>query len=168
MYIDLEAKHSQSNKKDNCQQPIIITSFYVIILKELLRIASKIVIMTEAENNNNPSPASQEKTLAEQAPASYECRACGYTYVPSKGDSQTNISAGTLFDDLPSNWRCPVCGANKSLFKNIGATDAPSGFAENLDYGLGVNRLTPGQKNLLIFGGLALAVLFFLSLYGLN
>jgi rubredoxin len=124
--------------------------------------------MTEGNKDNHVSQASQEKTLAEQAPASYECRSCGYTYVPSKGDSQTNIPAGTLFTDLPSNWRCPVCGANRTLFKNIGATDAPSGFAENLDYGFGVNRLTPRQKNLLIFGSLALAALFFLSLYGLN
>lgn len=124
--------------------------------------------MTEGDKDNYVSQASQEKTLAEQAPASYECRSCGYTYVPSQGDSQTNIPAGTLFTDLPSNWRCPVCGANRTLFKNIGATDAPSGFAENLDYGFGVNRLTPRQKNLLIFGSLALAALFFLSLYGLN
>jgi rubredoxin len=124
--------------------------------------------MTEGNKENQASQASQEKTLAEQAPASYECRSCGYTYVPSKGDSQTNIPPGTLFTDLPSDWRCPVCGAKRTLFKNIGATDAPSGFAENLDYGFGVNRLTPGQKNLLIFGSLALAALFFLSLYGLN
>ena len=124
--------------------------------------------MTEANKENQNNQASQEKTLAEQAPPSYECRSCGYTYVPSKGDSQANISSGTLFTDLPSNWRCPVCGASRAVFKNIGATDAPSGFADNLDYGFGVNRLTPGQKNLLIFGGLAISALFFLSLYGLN
>ena len=124
--------------------------------------------MTEGNKENQVSQASQEKTLAEQAPASYECRACGYTYVPSKGDNQASIPAGTLFTDLPNNWRCPVCGASRTVFKNIGATDAPSGFAENLNYGFGVNRLTPGQKNLLIFGSLALAALFFLSLYGLN
>ncbi len=124
--------------------------------------------MSEANKENQVSKASLEKTLAEQAPASYKCRSCGYTYVPSKGDSQAKIPSGTLFTDLPNNWRCPVCGANKNLFTNIGATDAPSGFAENLDYGFGVNRLTPGQKNLLIFGALVLAALFFLSLYGLN
>jgi rubredoxin len=109
-----------------------------------------------------------EKTLAEQALASYECRACGYIYEPSKGDSKSNTPSGTPFEQLPSDWRCPVCGANRSAFVNIGATNAPSGFQENLNYGIGVNRLTPGQKNLLIFGGLMLAFLFFLSLYGLN
>jgi rubredoxin len=110
----------------------------------------------------------KELTLAEQAPANYECRACGYVYDPAKGDSNANISAGTRFEELPKSWRCPVCGVPQSQFTAIGAVNAPSGFQENLSYGLGVNRLTPNQKNLLIFGGLALAFLFFLSLYGLN
>ena len=110
----------------------------------------------------------QEKTLAEQAPPSYECRSCGYVYVPSKGDDRANIPAGTLFTELPNDWRCPVCGVRKTQFVNVGAQGAPSGFASNLDYGFGVNRLTPSQKNILIFGALALGFLFFLSLYGLG
>jgi rubredoxin len=110
----------------------------------------------------------KEKTLAEQAPPSYECRSCGYVYVPSKGDNQGNIAAGTLFTELASDWRCPVCGVRKTQFVNIGAQGAPSGFAENLDYGLGINRLTPAQKNILIFGALGLGFLFFLSLYSLH
>lgn len=112
--------------------------------------------------------AKEEKTLAEQAPSCYECRSCGYVYEPEKGDSQSNISAGTLFKDLPDDWRCPVCGVRKTQFNDIGAKGAPSGFSANLNYGIGVNRLTPNQKNLLIFGGLALGFLFFLSLYGLG
>jgi hypothetical protein len=56
----------------------------------------------------------------------------------------------------------------RSQFINIGAKDAPSGFQENLSYGFGVNRLTPAQKNILIFGALALGFVFFISLYGLN
>jgi rubredoxin len=114
------------------------------------------------------SDPAKEKTLAEQAPPSYECLSCGYIYEPAKGDSKSSIPAGTLFADLPVDWRCPVCGVRKNQFTNIGAKGAPSGFAENLNYGFGVNTLTPNQKNLLIFGGLALAILFFLSLYGLN
>ncbi|MEM8779476.1 MAG: rubredoxin [Cyanobacteria bacterium P01_G01_bin.49] len=110
----------------------------------------------------------KEKTLAELAPANYECRLCGYVYEPSKGDAKGNISAGTPFEELPSDWRCPVCSARSNQFTNVGAGNAPSGFQENLNYGFGVNRLTPAQKNLLIFGGLALGFLFFLSLYGLN
>ena len=122
---------------------------------------------TPEETLDKQSP-SQEKTLAEQAPASYECRSCGYVYVPSKGDNQGNISAGTPFAELSNDWRCPVCGVRKTQFVNIGAQGAASGFAENLNYGLGVNRLTPSQKNILIFGALGLGFLLFLSLYGLH
>jgi rubredoxin len=120
------------------------------------------------ETSAKEETIAKEKTLAEQAPPSYECRSCGYVYVPSKGDNQGNIPAGTLFTELPSDWRCPVCGVRKTQFVNVGAQGAPSGFAENLNYGLGVNQLTPAQKNLLIFGALGLGFLFFLSLYGLN
>lgn len=98
----------------------------------------------------------------------YECRACGYVYEPAKGDSQTSIAPGTPFEELPLNWRCPVCGVKKSQFANVGPVGKASGFTENLSYGLGVNNLTPTQKNLLIFGGLALAFLLFMSLYGIR
>jgi rubredoxin len=110
----------------------------------------------------------QELTLAEQSPASHECRACGYVYDPNRGDGKNAIPAGTPFEELPETWRCPVCGVRRSQFINIGARNAPSGFRDNLDYGFGVNRLTPNQKSILIFGTLGLFFLFFMSLYGLN
>lgn len=98
----------------------------------------------------------------------FECRSCGYTYEPTKGDSRTKIPAGVPFKELAEDWRCTVCGASKSQFSNVGPVGTASGFKENLSYGFGVNTLTPGQKNLLIFGALGVAVLFFLSLYGLR
>lgn len=98
----------------------------------------------------------------------YECMTCGYVYEPQKGDDRRSVPPDTAFTELASDWRCPVCGAPKSRFSNIGVKGSPSGFKENLKYGFGVNTLTPGQKNILIFGGLALGFLFFLSLYGLN
>jgi rubredoxin len=98
----------------------------------------------------------------------YECRACGYIYEPEKGDARSQVAANTPFEELPMTWRCPVCGAKTSAFANIGPAGTASGFKENYGYGFGVNILTPGIKNLLIFGALALGILFFLSLYGLN
>ncbi len=98
----------------------------------------------------------------------YECRSCGYIYEPEKGDNQGKIPAQVAFTDLPKTWRCPVCKAPQVQFVNVGPKNKPSGFEENLGYGFGVNTLTPGQKNLLIFGALGLAFLFFISLYGLK
>ena len=72
-------------------------------------------------------------------------------------------------DDLdPAGFRCPVCRSRKPAFRDIGPRTKASGFEENLNFGIGVNRMTPGQKNVLIFGGLALAFAFFLSLYSLR
>jgi len=98
----------------------------------------------------------------------YECGVCGYVYEPSIGDIKRNIPAGTPFEAIASDWRCPVCNTKKKAFADIGVPAKPSGFSENLGYGFGVNVLTPGQKNVLIFGSLALAVIFFISLYALD
>ncbi len=97
----------------------------------------------------------------------HECQACGYVYDPIKGDDTRDIPPGVPFESLNENWRCPVCGARSSRFSNLGTDGSASGFKENLKYGFG-NTMTPDQKNLLIFGGLFLAFLFFISLYGLQ
>lgn len=98
----------------------------------------------------------------------YECRACGYIYEPAKGDDAKGIEPGTAFKALPQKWACPVCSAPPSQFSNLGPAGSPSGFKENLGYGIGVNSMTPGQKNLLIFGVLGLFILILLSFYGLG
>jgi len=99
----------------------------------------------------------------------FECRSCGYVYDPGEGVRKLGIISGTPFSALdPGRFRCPVCRSPVAAFKDIGPRNKPSGFEENLNFGLGVNRLTPGQKNVLIFGGFALAIAFFLSLYSLR
>jgi len=99
----------------------------------------------------------------------FECRSCGYVYDPAEGVRKLGIVSGTPFLDLDgASFRCPVCRSKVGAFRDIGPREKPSGFEENLNYGLGVNRLTPGQKNVLIFGGFALAIAFFLSLYSLR
>jgi rubredoxin len=47
----------------------------------------------------------------------YICSVCGYIYDPEKGDRRGEIEPGTLFSDLPADWRCPVCGAGKKSFR---------------------------------------------------
>ena len=48
----------------------------------------------------------------------YECTsACGYIYNPEKGDPVGGIKQGILFEKLPDNWVCPICGARKHIFK---------------------------------------------------
>ena len=99
----------------------------------------------------------------------FECRSCGYIYDPTEGNKKLNIPKNTPFSEIDGNtFACPVCRAGKNLYKDIGPREKPSGFEENLTYGFGFNSLPPGQKNILIFGGLAFAAACFLSLYSLH
>ena len=99
----------------------------------------------------------------------FECRSCGYIYDPKEGNKKLNIPSNTPFSAIDGNtFACPVCRAGKNLYKDIGPREKPSGFEENLSYGFGFNSLPPGQKNILIFGGLAFAAACFLSLYSLH
>jgi rubredoxin len=118
-----------------------------------------------------PAPAADSAAEAAIDPAShrFECRSCGFVYDPAEGVRKLGIEAGTPFLELDAiSFCCPVCRSRVVAFKDIGPRNKASGFEENLNYGLGVNRLTPGQKNVLIFGGFALAIAFFLSLYSLR
>lgn len=61
----------------------------------------------------------------------YICTVCGYDYDPAVGDPAAGVAPGTAFEDLPEDWVCPVCGADKSMFRaqgNEGAKPAaPAG-----------------------------------------
>ena len=115
------------------------------------------------------APAAAASPTSDPDSHRFECRSCGYVYDPAEGIRKLAIEAGTPFSALdPVSFRCPVCRSKTLAFRDIGPRDKPSGFEENLNFGLGVNRLTPGQKNVLIFGGFALAIAFFLSLYSLR
>jgi rubredoxin len=47
----------------------------------------------------------------------YVCTVCGYVYDPAEGDPDNGVDPGTKFEDLPADWTCPVCGAEKSQFE---------------------------------------------------
>ena len=49
----------------------------------------------------------------------YECTICGYIYDPRKGDADSGVKPGTAFSDLPDDWVCPECGADKDAFERI-------------------------------------------------
>ena len=57
----------------------------------------------------------EEKTKMDQ----YKCNVCGYIYDPEKGDPDGGIKPGTKFEDIPDDWTCPVCGAEKNQFTRI-------------------------------------------------
>jgi len=50
----------------------------------------------------------------------FKCSVCGYLYDPREGDPAGHIPPGTSFEDLPSDWTCPLCGATKEDFAPAG------------------------------------------------
>ena len=46
----------------------------------------------------------------------YKCTICGYIYDPEEGEPSTGINPGVSFGDLPDDYICPVCGAEKEDF----------------------------------------------------
>jgi len=49
----------------------------------------------------------------------YKCPFCGYIYDPEIGDEKAGIPSGTAFEDLPDDWKCPGCGAEKKYFSPL-------------------------------------------------
>ncbi len=49
----------------------------------------------------------------------YRCSVCGYLYDPENGDASGGVEPGTDFDDLPDNWKCPVCGVDSQQFRPV-------------------------------------------------
>ena len=123
----------------------------------------------EKQNQAFPSEPEKPNNESDQKFNRFECMSCGFIYDPDEGIKKLNIEPGTAFIDIDSErFRCPVCRVGFGGYKDIGPKSKPSGFEENLTYGFGFNKLPSGQKNVLIFGGLALAAACFLSLYSLK
>jgi len=57
----------------------------------------------------------QQKMLRRKTMTKYECP-CGYIYDPAEGDYENGIEPGTPFENLPDDWVCPKCGAEKEYF----------------------------------------------------
>nr|WP_170295637.1 rubredoxin [Beggiatoa leptomitoformis] len=49
----------------------------------------------------------------------YRCKMCGFLYAEQKGLPDAGIPAGTLWEDVPTDWFCPLCNASKTDFKAI-------------------------------------------------
>ncbi|KAJ1697716.1 hypothetical protein LUZ63_006228 [Rhynchospora breviuscula] len=123
---------------------------------------------TEIQDQDQPKvdPRRFEEKFAVINTGIYECRSCGYRYDQAVGDPSYPIAPGLEFSKLPSDWRCPTCGAAQSFFESKSVEIA--GFAQNQQFGLGGNSLTSGQKTLLIYGSLLFFFALFISGYFLQ
>ena len=111
----------------------------------------------------------EQEVFMKKSTGIHKCTNCDWEYDENKGDSMMiggMIKPGTTFEQLPADWRCPVCRASKDAFVEV--VEEIPGFEVNQGYGFGTNSWTAGQKNLAIFGGLAVFFLLFLSGYAMS
>jgi rubredoxin len=110
-----------------------------------------------------------QEVFMKKSTGKHKCSNCDWLYDQDKGDVMMIgglVQPGTVFDELPSNWRCPVCRASKDSFLEV--VEEIPGFEVNQGYGFGTNSWTAGQKNAAIFGGLGLFFVLFLSGYAMS
>ena len=49
----------------------------------------------------------------------WQCMACDYIYDEELGDEEEGFPPGTRFKDIPDDWYCPDCGAEKEMFMEM-------------------------------------------------
>jgi len=62
----------------------------------------------------------EEKTIEKKGDDEiYTCSICGFQYDPEEGDPALGIPPGTPFEDLPEDYKCPICNAGKDYFNKV-------------------------------------------------
>lgn len=60
---------------------------------------------------NAPTYVDESKTQTTSTSKKYRCLICGYIYDDAEND--------TPFEELPDDWKCPVCRAVKAMFEKM-------------------------------------------------
>ncbi|NQU52369.1 MAG: flavin reductase [Bacteroidetes bacterium] len=72
------------------------------------------------ENEIVPEPVIKSEQTSKVEPKSetsaHTCAICGFQYNPEEGDTASGIPPGTPFEDLPEDYKCPICNAGKDYF----------------------------------------------------
>jgi len=61
----------------------------------------------------------EAETVEESEDGVYSCNICGFQYDPAEGDPSAGIPPGTSFEDLPEDYKCPICNADKDFFTKV-------------------------------------------------
>ena len=46
----------------------------------------------------------------------YQCTVCGWLYSEEDGYPDAGVAPGTKWEDVPDDFVCPMCGAEKDMF----------------------------------------------------
>lgn len=73
--------------------------------------------LDEEKEADQPEETSAEEV--EEGAKPHVCQICGFVYDPAEGDPTMGIPPGTPFEDLPEDYKCPICNAGKDYFREI-------------------------------------------------
>lgn len=71
----------------------------------------------ESEEGKKKSTPQKKEADSEKSMDTFTCTICGFQYDPAEGDPTADIPPGTPFEDLPDDYKCPICNASKEYFK---------------------------------------------------
>lgn len=57
----------------------------------------------------------------------YICLICGFVYSEEKGHPESGIKEGTEWQNILTDWKCPLCGAPKEDFRQVEDPKAETG-----------------------------------------
>ncbi len=73
-------------------------------------------VMPEDEPRGEEEPKPRTANPNNDA-STYTCTICGFQYNPEEGDPTMGIPPGTPFEDLPDDYKCPICNAGREYFR---------------------------------------------------
>lgn len=71
----------------------------------------------EKEPAPEKKPDNEKQEEISHNAGSYTCSICGFQYNPEDGDPTTGIPPGTPFEEIPDDYKCPICNAGKEYFR---------------------------------------------------
>jgi flavin reductase (DIM6/NTAB) family NADH-FMN oxidoreductase RutF/rubredoxin len=77
----------------------------------------KLVEEEETPDKKQEPKPQEKKQEKEDSMDTFTCQICGYQYNPDEGDPTAGIPPGTPFEELPDDYKCPICNASKEYFK---------------------------------------------------
>ena len=72
--------------------------------------------LQQKNEEKDTEPLKKQEEENDESASTYTCKICGFRYNPEEGDPTTDIPPGTPFEDLPEDYKCPICNAGKEYF----------------------------------------------------